>query len=263
MELPSFSRTFAKNILRHKAWGFIGAQSPCRSSKFWSVSSALFFLALAATAQASSFYGHLQLKQDLTKALAEIYNQVPHERIDIQVGNLDSRLRLSQCAVPVEFTPQDPTGLGGNISVKAECASGNKWAVHLPAQVMIYQQVPVALQDIARGQRLGEQHLSSAVVNVSTIRQAFAADDQAIIGREARRNISKGDVFRANLLDAPTSVRRGEVVVLESVAGGIKVSSSGTAMSDGRLGQKIRVKNDSSARVVTGIVRAPGLVQTL
>lgn len=254
-----------KNILCHENADLTLAQKQPSSFGFWAL--AIFLAALSGATQAAGLYSHLQLKQDLTKALARNYQAVPHERIDISVGNLDSRLRLAQCPVPVEFTPQDPTGLGGNISVKAECAGASgsaiKWAVHLPAQVMIYQQVPVAIRDIARGQRLSEEHLSSATVNVSTIRQGYAADIQAVIGREAKRNIGKGEVFRTAVLDAPTSVRRGEVVSIESIVGGIKVSSTGTAMTDGRLGQKIRVRNESSARIVTGVVRAPGLVQTL
>jgi flagella basal body P-ring formation protein FlgA len=265
MELPSFYKTFAKNILRQCASLIGGAQKRTHSSNICSLSIALVIGASNGLAQASGIYSHLQLKQDLTKFLAETYSQVPHERerIDINIGNLDSRLRLGQCLAPVEFTAQDQSGLGGNISVKAQCTSGSQWAVHIPAQVMVYREIPVAAQDIARGQRITEAHLSSAAVNISTVRQAFAADSQAIIGREAKRNIGKGEVFKTAFLDSPTTVRRGETVVLESFAGSIKVSSSGTAMADGRLGQKIRVRNESSQRIVTGIVRGQGLVQTL
>jgi flagellar basal body P-ring formation protein FlgA len=263
MELPSFYKTFAKNILRQCASFIGGVQKRPHLSKICPFFIALIICASNGLAQASGIYSHLQLKQDLTKFLAETYTQVPHERIDINIGNLDNRLRLGQCLAPVEFTAQDQSGLGGNISVKAQCASGSQWAVHIPAQVMVYREIPVAALDIARGQRITEAHLSSATVNISSVRQAFAADNQAIIGREARRNIGKGEVFKTALLDSPTTVRRGEIVVLESFAGSIKVSSSGTAMADGRLGQKIRVRNESSQRIVTGIVRGQGLVQTL
>ncbi len=133
----------------------------------------------------------------------------------------------------------------------------------MPAQVMIYREIPVAAQDISRGQSLTEQHFSSALMNISSIRQGFADTPQAIIGREAKRNIGKGEVFKTAQLDSPTTIRRGELVTLESIAGSIKVSSSGTAMSDGRLGQKIRVKNGSSERVISGVVKGQGLVQTL
>lgn len=262
MELPSFYKTFAKNILRQCASFIGGVQKRLNSSKICSSFAALVICA-SEPLHASGVYSHLQLKRDITQFLAETYRQVPHERIDISIGNLDSRLRLGQCQVPVDFTAQDQSGLGGNISVKAQCAKGSRWAVHIPAQVMIYREIPVAAQDITRGQRLAQEHLGSALVNISNVRQAFAADSGAIVGREAKRNIGKGEVFKTALLDSPTTVRRGEIVVLESLAGSIKVSSSGTALADGRLGQKIRVKNESSQRIVTGVVRGQGLVQTL
>lgn len=264
MELPSFYKTFAKNILRHTTGRLAGEQVAGQKSLTLPILfAAVIALLVASPGYAAGIYSHLQLKQDVASFLADAYRNVPNERIDISVGNLDNRLRLGQCPEPVEFTPQDQTGLGGNITVKAQCASTIKWVVHIPAQVMIYQTIPVAAQDIARGQRITAAHLNVASVNVSTLRQSFAGDEQAIVGREARRNIGKGEVFRTALLDAPTTVKRGEVVVVESVVGSIKVSSSGTAMTDGRLGQKIRVRNASSERIVMGVVRAQGVVQTL
>ncbi|PUA26398.1 MAG: flagella basal body P-ring formation protein FlgA [Cellvibrio sp. 79] len=264
MELPSFYRTFAKNILRQSATHLLSAQKRFTSSKVCSMTLGLLVYCSTYSAYASGIYSHLQLKQDATSFLANEYKQTPHERIDINIGNLDSRLRLGQCPVPVEFAAQDQTGLGGNISVKAHCAAGNiNWAVHIPAQVMIYREIPVAIKDITRGEFLNAGHLTTTLVNISNIRQSFAADKEAVIGREAKRNIGKGEPFRTATLDAPTTVKRGEVVKLESLVGSIKVSSSGVAMADGRLGQKIRVRNDSSERIVTGVVRGQGLVQTL
>ncbi len=264
MELPSFYRTFAKNILRQSTAHLLSAQKCFTSTKVCSISAGLFIYCSTYLTYASGIYSHLQLKQDVTNFLAAEYKQTPHERIDISVGNLDNRLRLGQCPASVEFTAQDQTGLGGNISVKAQCAAGNiNWAVHIPAQVMIYREIPVAMKDIVRGETLGANHLTTSLVNVSNIRQSFATDQEAIIGREAKRNIGKGEPFRTATLDAPTTVKRGEVVKLESLVGSIKVSGSGTAMADGRLGQKIRVRNDSSERIITGVVRGQGLVQTL
>jgi flagellar basal body P-ring formation protein FlgA len=263
MELPSFYRTFAKNILRHSVSYLSNAQKLHKSSKFCAFAVTLITASNSFYVEASGLYSHLQLKQDVTRFLAEEYAQIPHERIDINVGNLDGRLRLGQCPVPVTFSAQDQTGLGGNISVKAQCSSQIAWTVHVPAQVMIYREIPVAAQDISRGQSLTDRHFSSALMNISNIRQGFADTPQAIIGREAKRNIGKGEVFKTAQLDSPTTIRRGELVTLESIAGSIKVSSSGTAMSDGRLGQKIRVKNGSSERVISGIVKGQGLVQTL
>lgn len=203
------------------------------------------------------------LKQDITSFLATEYKQTSPERIDISVGNLDSRLRLSSCAAPVEFINQDQSGLGGNISVKAQCDNGNTWSVHVPAQVIIYREIAIASRDIARGEVIGHAHIKTNLVNVSSIRQAFVPKAESIIGKEVKRNISKGEPFKTSVLDAPTVIKRGELVALESQAGSIIVSSAGTAMTDGRIGQKIRVRNNSSERIISGVVISQGLVQTL
>lgn len=224
----------------------------------------LFFLFYGFSSFASTqTYPVNQLKQDIASFLAMEYKQVVHERIDISVGNLDSRLRLTTCSTPVEFITQDQSGLGGNISVKAQCDNGKVWSVHVPAQVTIYREIAIAGRDIARGEVISHTHIDTNLVNVSSIRQAFLSEAEAVIGKEAKRNISKGEPFRTALLDAPTAVKRGELVTLESLAGSIKVSSAGTAMADGRVGQKIRVRNNSSERIISGVVISQGLVQTL
>lgn len=270
MELPSFYSTFLRNILHHAQSRKSMTEKPLTNKtiaiprRAGSPAAGLVFLLCSVSSLASAqVYPVIQLKQDIASFLATEYKQVAHERIDINVSNLDNRLRLASCAQPVEFINQDQSGVGGNISVKAECNSGKVWSVHVPAQVTIYREIPIALRDIARGEVISQAHISTNVVNISSIRQAFLPDTQAIIGKEAKRNISKGEPFKTALLDAPTAVKRGEIVTLESLAGSIKVSSAGTAMADGRVGQKIRVRNNSSERIISGVVISQGLVQTL
>lgn len=265
MELPSFYRTFLRNILRHaKARKSMTEKLQVNQINLIPLRAGLTFLMCSLSAFASAqIYPINQLKQDIANFLAAEYRQVAHERIDINVSNLDNRLRLASCAQSVEFINQDQTGFGGNISVKAACNSGKIWSVHVPAQVTVYRNIPIALRDIMRGEVISQAHIATHVVNVSAIRQAFFPDTKAIIGKEAKRNISKGEPFKTALLDSPTAVKRGELVTLESLAGSIKVSSTGTAMADGRVGQKIRVRNNSSERIISGVVISQGLVQAL
>lgn len=265
MELPSFYSTFLRKFLRHSKSG-----KPITEEQANPVTAAIsrrmglvFLLSSVAPLASAQVYPLNQLKQDIASFLATEYQQVEHARIDINVGNLDNRLRLANCDQPPAFTSQDPTGLGGNISVKAQCSGSQPWSVHVPAQVTIYRDIPVAIRDIARGEVISQAHMTSSQVNVSGIRQEFLSEASAIFDKEAKRNISKGEPFRTAMLDAPTVVKRGEIVMLESLAGSIKVSSAGTAMVDGRIGQKIRVRNNSSERIISGIVVSQGIVQTL
>ncbi len=252
MELPSFYRSFYRTLLRNILRQSRGTAAAWAIFSFYSLNLA-----------AAPVYPQHQLKQDVIQFLAKTYSTTPHERIDISVSNLDKRLRLSRCASAPVFTLQDSTGNGGNISVKAECESGKKWSVHIPAQANIYREIPVAQGNIARGELINQGHIGTHLVNISNIRQAFLVTTEDIIGKEAKRNISQGEPFKTALLDAPTVVKRGELVSLESFAGSIKVSSAGTAMADGRVGQKIRVRNNSSERIISGIVVGHGIVRTL
>ncbi|WP_062060426.1 flagellar basal body P-ring formation chaperone FlgA [Cellvibrio sp. OA-2007] len=265
MELPSFYRTFLRNIFRHMQSDMpMNKKQPSQIRLANSLKSGLLILLCSLVPFASAeIYPLNDLKQDIVNFLTAEYKQTPHQRIEINVSNLDSRLRLARCTDSMEFINQDHTGLGGNISVKVQCDGGKIWSIHVPAQVTIYREITIAGRDIMRGEVIGHAHLTSSLVNVSNIRQAFLPDAKLVIGKEAKRNIGKGEPFRETLLDAPTAVKRGELVTLESLAGSIKVSSSGTAMANGRIGQKIRVRNNSSDRVISGIVISRGLVQTL
>jgi flagella basal body P-ring formation protein FlgA len=264
MELPSFYSTFLRNILRpgNRRKPLAARQSAPVKAAILRNAGLVFLLCNLNSMAAAQAYPLNQLKQDIARFLANDYKKVAHQRIDINVSNLDNRLRLAKCDQPI-FTNQDQSGLGGNISVKAQCTGGQPWAVHVPAQVTIYREIPVAGRDIARGEVISQAHIQTSLVNISSIRQEFLPEADAIFGREAKRNIIKGEPFKTALLDAPTVVKRGEIVMLESLAGSIKVSSAATAMVDGRVGQKIRVRNNSSERIISGVVIRQGVVQTL
>jgi flagella basal body P-ring formation protein FlgA len=70
-----------------------------------------------------------------------------------------------------------------------------------------------------------------------------------------------GTVIQKNHLRPLNIVKRGESIVLVASAGTMEVRMQGTAMSDASLGDRVRVKNLSSERVVEGVVDGPGVVR--
>jgi flagella basal body P-ring formation protein FlgA len=62
---------------------------------------------------------------------------------------------------------------------------------------------------------------------------------------------------------APANViHRGQQVVLLAHSGAVEVRMNGVALADGRISERIRVQNQSSQRVVEGIVRSANEVET-
>lgn len=253
MELPSFYKTF------FAAKASIGRQRQPFAALFISL---VFLCSSPDKAQASVANHHVyplaELKQDTANFLTSYYQHLGS--LEVSVGNLDRRLRLNRCNDPVEFTPRDSSGTGGNISVQVKCQTQGGWTLHIPAQVSVFRSIPVAMRDLARGEQISASDIQWETINISLLRQSYLLETKEIIGLEVKRNIGLGSPFLSASLDAPKVIYRGETVDLESSVGGINVSASGTALTDGRLGQKIRVRNNQSDRVVTGTVVASGKV---
>lgn len=253
MELPSFYRIFFHIILQ-----------PLQERRFV-LGKCASFVALLCTATITTgaqAYTLLQLKQDVASFLAEEYSHSNHERVEVTVGAVDKRLRIGACNQALAMNTQDTSGLGGNITVQVQCKGKPAWSVHVPAQVHIFASVPVAARPLNRGDLISSADINEEILNISLIRQAFLASPSAAIGKEVKRNINQGEPLRSANLDAPTAIKRGDMVALASASGAIRVVTTGTAMSDGRIGQKIRVRNTQSTRVVSAKVTGPGQAQT-
>ena len=252
MELPSFYKTFFREKPLHTrlwskiviglltAYGLLTVHSPAWAEP-WSM---------------------VELRQDIAKFLTTEYHS--KGKIQVNVGKLDSRLGFYRCPQAPVMQARDATGNGGNISVQVKCkASAPGWTIHIPAQVAIFRDLPVAARDITRGERITAADILWETINISGLRQSYHTGTEDIIGLEVKRNLGQGLPFITTSLDAPTLVRRGELVDLQSKVGSIIVSASGTAMTDGRLGQKIRIRNNQSDRIVIGTVIASGKVSAL
>lgn len=247
MELPNFVRFFLR--------------CPPAVALLFGIALALPHNACANSQAASATFISLgELQQQTVKFLTGHYQHLG--RLEVSVGNLDRRLRPPSCNQPLVFTPRDTSGSGGNINVQVACAAPT-WSLHLPAQVAIFRDIPVAARDIGRGEQLTAQDIQWQQTNISLLRQGYLLEPAEIIGLEVKRNLGLGSPFISASLDAPTLIKRGDIVELEANYGGIRVIANGTAMADGRLGQKIRVKNNQSDRIVTGTVIASGKISTL
>lgn len=204
-----------------------------------------------------------QLRAQVEQFLHTHYAQSGAQRVVVDVARLDPRLQLSECHENLELELSDASNSGGNISVHSRCRNEQPWSIYVPAQVDLYRPVVVAARNLSRGTRLSATDMTIALHNTSRLRQGFVDSEEAVLGMELRRPLERDEPFRAGLLVQPLAVNRGDEVRLEAEVGGIIVSTRGTAMSSGRIGQQIRVKNNNSERIVAGHIIAPGHVQTL
>lgn len=204
-----------------------------------------------------------QLRKDTANFVTAEYRASNATRVEVKVGGLDPRLHLDKCSQPVAFKLQDSNGNGGNINVQAACHGASRWNILIPLQAIVYRPMAVASRNLQRGDLIGEADIETRELDVSQYRQGYSKNTQEIIGKELKYPVNKGDAFRDSILDAPIAIKRGDEVSVEALAGSIRVITTGTAVSDGRLGQKIRVKNNNSAKILSATVIGAGKVQSI
>lgn len=222
----------------------------------------LLCLMLIAFTNVSAMQTHniKELQESVKAFLQEEYRDADAIKLEITISNLDPRLQLSQCEQPLGMTLNDSKQNGGNLTVYTRCEGSAPWSVYVSAQVLLFRSIWVASHNLERGKIITEKDLAKEVVNISSLRQGQINHRESILGQEVRRPIAKGDPFRSAALDSPMVVKRGEIVMIELQAGAISVSSTGTAMSNGRIGDRIRVRNGQSDRVINVEVIAAGKV---
>ncbi|HEY7883409.1 MAG TPA: flagellar basal body P-ring formation chaperone FlgA [Cellvibrionaceae bacterium] len=182
------------------------------------------------------------------------------KKLTVNVNQLDPRLQLSACTQPLEISVRDTSGNGGAVSARVECHSPNPWAIYVGAQVDLYHQVVVASRPLARGERLHQDTVELALMNTSQLRQGYLTTLDSVQGLVIKRHLQANEPLRQGILEQPVIVSRGQTVTLESEAGAINVATQAEALSNGRLGDQIRVRNLSSQRVIRADVVGEGRV---
>ena len=180
---------------------------------------------------------------------------------EITVGRLDRRLRLPACSQSLHgFLPPGGRTLG-NVTVGVRCSGTKPWTVYVPVKVIAYKKVLVATRPMKRDQVLSKQDLKLATQDLASLRSSYLTDAAEAVGKTLKRSIPSGTVLTISMLTSPKVIRRGQVVTLLSGSGGLQVRASGKALMDGASGQRIRVQNKTSKKVVEGVVVSAGVVR--
>jgi len=243
--------------------GLSGLRALNRAGGRWLIALSVVFLTLPVMALANTPKHDLkQLEKTVAGFLQNHYRSANASKMTVTVNQLDRRLKLPQCQKDLRMSVNDPNNTGGNITVHTQCDGQQNWSLYVPAQVTLFRALAVASRNLNRGELIDAGDISMEVVNISQLRQGYLESREQIIGQELKRPINKGEAFRNAILDAPLVIKRGDEVAIEALAGSIAVTSSGTAMANGRIGQRIKVRNSQSDRIVSAQVMNAGKVQT-
>ncbi len=200
------------------------------------------------------------LRQSVIKFLQTQTAIRVEQDIEINVGRIDRRLKLTACEnTPTAFLAAGAK-LQGKLTVGLRCAGPKPWTVYIPAQIRIYAEVVAAAQPLLRGTKISATNLMPMRREISQLRGGYYTKSSSVIGKILRQNIAAGQAITPKRIKAAILVHRGEKVSIVATIGTLKVRGKGKALRDAAQGELVSVRNSRSKRIVQGIATKPGTV---
>lgn len=182
-------------------------------------------------------------------------------RYEIQVNQLDPRLRMPMCDKELTASLESPAQPVGRVTVKVRCEGASPWTVFVPAQVKLFRDVVVVTRPLKRTGIIGYDDVAMRERDISLITQSYLTSVDQAIGQKLTRPMVADQVITLVHLEQAEVVRKGDQVVISASSGGLNVKMPGEALSNGGMSEQIRVKNLNSNRVIKARVTAPGQVE--
>ena len=183
------------------------------------------------------------------------------EDIKVLPAELDRRLKLAKCELPLESFSPASGNRGVRRTVGVRCNGKESWTLYVTVKVEVNKNILVAKRRLERGRIISTGDFRLEKRMVSGLHGGYIESPENAVGSVLKLTLKRGAVISPSQLRRPPAVMRGSQVTILGRAGGIEVRMSGKALSDGATGQRIKVRNSSSSRQIEGTVIARGTVE--
>jgi flagella basal body P-ring formation protein FlgA len=122
---------------------------------------------------------------------------------------------------------------------------------HSQKPKVAFQQIVALTKSVSRGEILSEADVKVLrVKNKANVGYFVTTAD--VIGRKTKRALSVGDILLNRHLEPNWDIKENQKVIIETRVGSLVVSTLGTAIANGQIGELLLVKNHDSGTVVEG-----------
>jgi flagella basal body P-ring formation protein FlgA len=253
LELPN--RSLDACVARHQS-------KPRRSLVWWGrIGLAVLLAASLGTGAASDEIQDLDaIRQAVESFVATQTPPGPGTRT-IEVDNLDSRLRLQACTAGMQTSFPPGGRSGGNRTVGVSCPGPKPWTIYVSVRISYRGDVLVAARSLPRGSAVGASDLVVQERDLQGGPFGYLTQTEQAVGMRTTRAVRAGMPIAEGILEEVPVVTRGQKVWMVAESANLKVRMVGTALQDGAVGDRVRVENASSKKVVEGIVAQNGIVR--
>lgn len=177
---------------------------------------------------------------------------------DVRISFDDAAAALLDTPVAGRTVALHPSGAGERVSVSVRVFEGERIVASgsVRTQISVRRRVAVTTGAAERGTRL-----TPSMVRVEErwmapdVRPARVED---VLASQLRSGVEGESVVLARHIEAPVVIRRGEMVSVDCLSGGVVLRATARALSAGVEGQVIEFKVPGADRTFTARVAGPG-----
>ena len=183
-----------------------------------------------------------------------ILENIPAVSGDVRIKGVQvaEAVQLPTGRVTYKITPPRNLTMIGKIPISIDFdVNGNyQKRVWATATVEVLAEVVITKRPLGRHKPLNEDDIELQRVDLSNVPANVITDPETILGKRTRRAIGAKTILRADLIELPPLVKRGDLVMIIAESDGFKITALGQVKKRGRLGERIPVINFDSKKIL-------------
>ncbi len=217
----------------------------------------ILWLASSTAISAQDWHDTASIEAEVETFVKSQLDPQPDQTYQVTLSAVDKRLQLSRCPEPLSLSFPGSIQVSRYTTVKVSCKSETPWTIYVSTQVKAMHAVVVAKTALAPGVKIDASMLEQEWVDVHLSHGALIKNAEQIIGSKVKRHVAAGRPLRMSNL---CIVCKGDPVNIVASDGAFMIRTRGTALSDGSLGESIRIQNNRSGRTISALVKRVGEV---
>ncbi len=210
------------------------------------------FLSKGAIAETTSISEPIESIQLAAKIfLEENTNAADNTAIEVDIHNLDPRLRLRKCIDDLNVSLPRGSDFKGRVTVAVTCKSPIAWKVLVSANINEFAMVVVSKKAITKKALISGDDVVLKKINIAKLRKKPLLSLSQVVNTFSKRSI-RADVLLYE--DSVCMVCRGALVQISAKNPFININLEGIALKDASYGEITQVRNTQSKRLFNATV---------
>jgi flagella basal body P-ring formation protein FlgA len=205
-------------------------------------------------------------KHKIEKIVSDFITQnIPQENKTVRIKeiNVSGRVVLSKGRIAYKVAAPGMRQLMGTCSIAVDFSVNGHFEkkVWATATVEVWGPVVVTRKPLGRYKPITEDDIMLQTMDLTHLSSNVVTDPEVVLGKRTKRAIGAQTPLRADSIELPPLVKRGDLVVIIAQSKGLKITTRGLVKKKGRLGDRIPVVNVDTKKVLYARVIDSNTVQ--